>query len=135
MLHHRLRAVSAVALLAAAGCSGSDETASGGTPGAGGAATTSGTGTTGTGGGSTGSTGSTGSGGQASLEAIHFDGRFGQSDAQGPRFAWSGSSNGARFFPSPDPADGWGCDYHPSQATHEKLGQVLTSALQQELGW
>ena len=38
-------------------------------------------------------------------------------------------------FPSPDPADGWGCDYHPSQATHEKLGQVLTSALQQELGW
>lgn len=34
-----------------------------------------------------------------------------------------------------DPNDGWGCDYHPSLVTHQKLGQVLTTAFEQTLGW
>ncbi len=34
-----------------------------------------------------------------------------------------------------EPADGWGCDYHPSKATHQKLGQKLTEVFQQTLGW
>jgi lysophospholipase L1-like esterase len=38
-------------------------------------------------------------------------------------------------FPSPDPADGLGCDYHPSVATHAKLGQLLADTIQQELSW
>jgi lysophospholipase L1-like esterase len=31
--------------------------------------------------------------------------------------------------------DGLGCDYHPSQATHAKMADVLTATLQVELGW
>jgi len=34
-----------------------------------------------------------------------------------------------------DAADGWGCDYHPSAITHQKLGAQLTELLQTELGW
>jgi hypothetical protein len=34
-----------------------------------------------------------------------------------------------------DPEDGFGCDYHPSLATHAKLGALLTQALEAELGW
>jgi len=34
-----------------------------------------------------------------------------------------------------DPNDGWGCDYHPSATTHQKLGQQLATAMQAELGW
>lgn len=34
-----------------------------------------------------------------------------------------------------DGADGWGCDYHPSAVTHQKLGAQLTELLQIELGW
>ncbi|MBL8740411.1 MAG: hypothetical protein JNK04_04935 [Myxococcales bacterium] len=34
-----------------------------------------------------------------------------------------------------DPADGWGCDYHPSATTHQKLGAQLTTLLETELGW
>jgi lysophospholipase L1-like esterase len=34
-----------------------------------------------------------------------------------------------------DPADGWGCDYHPSAKTHAKLGQLLTVAIKDALGW
>lgn len=34
-----------------------------------------------------------------------------------------------------DPADGWGCDYHPSAVTHQKLGAQLTALLKSELGW
>jgi hypothetical protein len=32
-------------------------------------------------------------------------------------------------------ADGWGCDYHPSLATHAKLGALLTTELERTLGW
>ncbi len=34
-----------------------------------------------------------------------------------------------------DGADGWGCDYHPSAVTHQKLGAQLTALLESELGW
>ncbi|MEZ4308194.1 MAG: SGNH/GDSL hydrolase family protein [Polyangiaceae bacterium] len=34
-----------------------------------------------------------------------------------------------------DPADGYGCDYHTNLVTNAKLGDVLTKALQDELGW
>jgi lysophospholipase L1-like esterase len=34
-----------------------------------------------------------------------------------------------------DPADGWGCDYHPSAVTHEKLGAQLATTFQSVLGW
>ena len=34
-----------------------------------------------------------------------------------------------------DPADGYGCDYHPSLRTHEVMAEVLTRTLQAELGW
>ena len=34
-----------------------------------------------------------------------------------------------------DPADGYGCDYHPSVKTHQKMAAVLTARLKQELGW
>lgn len=34
-----------------------------------------------------------------------------------------------------DPADGYGCDWHPSLKTHQKMGTQLTAELQAELGW
>ncbi len=34
-----------------------------------------------------------------------------------------------------EPADGFGCDYHPSIATHQKLGALLTQTLTDTLGW
>jgi carbohydrate esterase-like protein/GDSL-like lipase/acylhydrolase family protein len=34
-----------------------------------------------------------------------------------------------------DPADGWGCDYHPNLVMHAKLGAQLTTVLQTTLGW
>ena len=34
-----------------------------------------------------------------------------------------------------DAADGYGCDYHTNLVTNAKLGQILTQALQEELGW
>ena len=34
-----------------------------------------------------------------------------------------------------DPADGYGCDYHTNLVTNEKLGEILTQALHDELGW
>jgi len=37
--------------------------------------------------------------------------------------------------PGPEAADGFGCGYHPSAATHAKLGAVLTGVLEQDLGW
>ena len=46
-----------------------------------------------------------------------------------------GRSGEAPRFPGPDPEDGFGCDYHPSAATHAKLGALLTGVLQQDLGW
>lgn len=47
----------------------------------------------------------------------------------------SGAANLRHLGFAIDPADGWGCDYHPSLTTHQKLGQQLTEALQTELGW
>jgi lysophospholipase L1-like esterase len=32
-------------------------------------------------------------------------------------------------------ADGAGCDYHPSLATHQKMATVLTAAIKGKLGW
>lgn len=32
-------------------------------------------------------------------------------------------------------ADGWGCDYHPSLATHGKMAAQLEATLKTELGW
>lgn len=34
-----------------------------------------------------------------------------------------------------DPADGLGCDYHTNLVTNAKLGTLLTSTLQERLGW
>lgn len=34
-----------------------------------------------------------------------------------------------------DPADGFGCDYHPSIKTHQKMAAALTATLKTELGW
>ena len=31
--------------------------------------------------------------------------------------------------------EGFGCDYHPSAATHARLGEELTQVLQTKLGW
>ena len=34
-----------------------------------------------------------------------------------------------------DANDGWGCDFHPSIKTHQKMAAVVTARLQTELGW
>jgi lysophospholipase L1-like esterase len=34
-----------------------------------------------------------------------------------------------------DPADGYGCDWHPSLATHQVMADTLTATLRAELGW
>jgi len=34
-----------------------------------------------------------------------------------------------------DPTDGWGCDFHPSVKTHQKMAATLTAQLKAELGW
>lgn len=34
-----------------------------------------------------------------------------------------------------DPTNGYGCDFHPSLRTHEVMAEVLTTTLQNELGW
>lgn len=34
-----------------------------------------------------------------------------------------------------DPADGYGCDYHPSQKTHAKMATQLTAEIKADLGW
>jgi lysophospholipase L1-like esterase len=34
-----------------------------------------------------------------------------------------------------DGTDGYGCDWHPSVARHEKVAAVVTAALQAKLGW
>jgi lysophospholipase L1-like esterase len=34
-----------------------------------------------------------------------------------------------------DAADGWGCDFHPSVKTHQKMAATLTARLKAELGW
>jgi lysophospholipase L1-like esterase len=34
-----------------------------------------------------------------------------------------------------EPEEGFGCDYHPSLSTHERLGAQLTQTLEADLGW
>jgi lysophospholipase L1-like esterase len=34
-----------------------------------------------------------------------------------------------------DPADGYGCDWHPSLKTHQKMADQLTAELKAQLGW
>jgi lysophospholipase L1-like esterase len=38
-------------------------------------------------------------------------------------------------FETQNASDGYGCDYHPSQSTQLRMGQELTAALRQLLGW
>lgn len=47
----------------------------------------------------------------------------------------SGDDNLQTLSFASDPADGWGCDYHPSATTHQKLGAQLADAMGAELGW
>jgi lysophospholipase L1-like esterase len=48
----------------------------------------------------------------------------------------TGDANIKSFTMDPtDPADGWGCDFHPSIKTHQKMATVLTARLKTELGW
>ncbi|MGZ3475408.1 MAG: SGNH/GDSL hydrolase family protein [Polyangiales bacterium] len=42
---------------------------------------------------------------------------------------------GSLSFSPIAPADGWGCDYHPTVASHAKMGAELTTALKSKLGW
>ena len=34
-----------------------------------------------------------------------------------------------------DGSDGYGCDWHPSLARHEKVAATLSAALKSKLGW
>ena len=57
-------------------------------------------------------------------------------DAAVAQRASAGDANVQTFELEPtNPADGYGCDYHPSLRTHEVMADVLTSILQAELGW
>ena len=38
-------------------------------------------------------------------------------------------------LPPQDPSDGYGCDYHPSEATHQLMANDLVAHLQTLLGW
>jgi lysophospholipase L1-like esterase len=38
-------------------------------------------------------------------------------------------------FDEPEPGDGYGCDYHPSLATHRKMAAKLAEAIQAVTGW
>ena len=38
-------------------------------------------------------------------------------------------------FATQQASDGYGCDWHPSAATHQKMAAVLESALATDLGW
>ena len=38
-------------------------------------------------------------------------------------------------LPTQDPADGLGCDYHPSLKTHQKMADVLTATIKAQMGW
>ena len=39
------------------------------------------------------------------------------------------------MLPAPDANDGFGCDWHPSLRTHERMAEALAAALRAELGW
>lgn len=48
----------------------------------------------------------------------------------------AGDANVKTFEIEPtNPADGYGCDWHPSQRTHEVMAEALTTVLRDELGW
>ena len=47
----------------------------------------------------------------------------------------SGDANVHHVGFSIDPNDGWGCDWHPSAVTHQKLGDLLATTMAAELGW
>jgi len=38
-------------------------------------------------------------------------------------------------FPTQEPANGLGCDYHPSRKTHAAMGEQLASVLREKLRW
>jgi lysophospholipase L1-like esterase len=38
-------------------------------------------------------------------------------------------------FPTQDGSTGYGCDYHPSRTTHERMAEKLVGVLKQEMGW
>jgi lysophospholipase L1-like esterase len=38
-------------------------------------------------------------------------------------------------IPAQDGTDGYGCDWHPSAARHEKMAELVTGALESMLGW
>ncbi len=38
-------------------------------------------------------------------------------------------------LPATNSSDGYGCDWHPSLRTHERMAEALTAALRAELGW
>jgi hypothetical protein len=38
-------------------------------------------------------------------------------------------------IPAQDGSDGYGCDWHPSLARHEKMAAVVTAELMTKLGW
>ncbi|MBW2455129.1 MAG: hypothetical protein JRI68_11495 [Deltaproteobacteria bacterium] len=136
----------------------------GGSTAAGGGSTAAGGGGTGGVGGQGGSGGTGATGGQGGTlpetTLIHSIGRFDESDPTAPTSSWSGRAfhtrvDGTSLLVELDgPArvyfqvivdgaidsqfvtvDGWGCDYHPSTTTHQKLGQQLATAMQAELGW
>jgi len=48
----------------------------------------------------------------------------------------AGDQNVKLFQLAPtDPANGYGCDWHPSLRTHQVMADVLTTVLRSELGW
>jgi lysophospholipase L1-like esterase len=38
-------------------------------------------------------------------------------------------------LPAVDPGEGWGCDYHPSAASHARFGGLVADRLRADLGW
>jgi hypothetical protein len=48
--------------------------------------------------------------------------------------AGAGDTNLAFANINVDPI-GWGCDYHPSVATHEAMAELLADELALQLGW
>jgi len=49
--------------------------------------------------------------------------------------AGSGDNIAFMDFGTTDYDDTYGCDWHPSKATHEYMAAILTQALKQDLGW
>jgi hypothetical protein len=47
----------------------------------------------------------------------------------------SGDANVYHVGFSIDANDGWGCDYHPSAVSQQKLGDLLAQSMASQLGW